>query len=189
MNYVDVLNQILDSDNTVVGGGSSAALAGAMACGLISMVCKLSTKKDFGISPEEQLKYAKELDELQKELLEGSVKDVDAYTTIVNAYKLPKETDEEKEIRKKAISDAGVVGATTPMNNGYLNKRVLEIAEILTGNTNPATESDFIVGKEFAKIGIKGCIMNIEANTPLIKDEGELNKFQNAVSELEDLIK
>lgn len=188
MNYVDVLNKILDSGNTTVGGGSSAALAGAMACGLISMVCKLSTKKDFGVSPEDQLKYAAELDEIQKELLEGSVKDVEAYTTIVNAYKLPKETEEEKEIRKKAISDAGVVGATTPMENGYRNKRVLEIANILKGNTNPATNSDFEVGMDLAKIGIKGCIMNIEANTPIIKDEEELKKFDHAIEELQSIL-
>ncbi len=184
MNYVDALDQILDSDNTTVGGGSSAALVGAMACGLIGMVCKLSVKKDFGIAPEEQLKYAEELDQIKEKLLEGTVKDIEAYTTIVNSYKLPKGTDEEKEIRKKAISDAGVVGATAPMENGYACKRVSEIAGILKGNTNPACDSDFEVGAGLAEIGVMGCIANIEANTPMIKDEEELAKFEKAVKEL-----
>lgn len=184
MNYVNVLDYILDSDNTTVGGGSSSALAGAMACGLIGMVCKLSLKKDFGLPAEEQLKYAEELEGIKKKLLDGAVKDVDAYTTIVNSYKLPKETEEEKEIRKKAISKAGVVGATAPMENGYACKRVSEIAKILKGNTNPACDSDFEVGAGLAKIGVKGCIMNIEANMPMIKDEVQIAKFEKAIEEL-----
>ena len=69
MDYKDVLELILDTDDVTVGGGSASALAGAKACGLIGMVCKLSTKKDFGIPAERQLELAKELEEIRQKLL------------------------------------------------------------------------------------------------------------------------
>ena len=184
MDYKDVLELILDTDDVTVGGGSASALAGAKACGLIGMVCKLSTKKDYGISPEKQLEYAKELEELRDKLLLGIVDDANAYGVIRDAYKLPKETEEEKEARKQAIANAGVVGATAPMENAKLCKRVYDIGIELDGKSNPNCYSDLVIGYELAKIGTNGCLMNIEANLPLVKDEAKIQEFNNALKEL-----
>ena len=184
MDYKSVLELILDTDDVTVGGGSASALSGALACGLIGMVCKLSTKKDFGISPESQLEYAKELEELREKLLAGIVDDAKAYGVIINAYKLPKGTEEEKVIRKKAIADAGVVGATAPMENAKLCRRVYDIGAELDGKTNPNCNSDIVIGLEMAKIGTNGCLMNIEANLPLVKDEEKREEFNRALKEL-----
>ena len=82
MDYKGVMDLILDTDDVTVGGGSASALSGALACGLIGMVCKLSTKKDYGIAPDKQLNYAKELEELREELLKGVVDDANAYGVI-----------------------------------------------------------------------------------------------------------
>lgn len=184
MDFKEVLDLILNTDDVTVGGGSASALAGAKACGLIGMVCKLSTKKDFGIDADKQLEYAKELEEIRDKLLNGVVEDANAYGVIRDAYKLPKETEEEKEARKKAIADAGVVGATSPMNNAKLCKRVYEIGNELNGNTNPNCQSDLEIGIELAKIGTNGCILNIEANLPLVKDEAKIEEFNNSIKEL-----
>ncbi|MDX9917112.1 MAG: cyclodeaminase/cyclohydrolase family protein [Gudongella sp.] len=184
MNYEDVLKLILDTDDVTVGGGSASALSGAVACGLIGMVCKLSTKKDYGISPERQLELAKELEDIREVLLKGVVTDANAYGVIRDAYKLPKETDEEKEIRKQAIANAGTVGATAPMENAKLCRRVYEIGIELDGKSNPNCHSDLAIGYELAKIGTNGCIMNIEANLPLVKDEAKIDEFNKAITEL-----
>lgn len=184
MDYKDVLDLILDTDDVTVGGGSASALSGALACGLIGMVCKLSTKKDFGISPERQLEYAKELEELRDKLLAGVVDDANAYGVIRDAYKLPKGTEEEKEVRKQAIANAGVVGATAPMENAKICRRVYDIGVELEGKTNPNCHSDLVIGYELAKIGTNGCLMNIEANLPLVKDETKVEEFTNAMKEL-----
>lgn len=184
MNYKDVMDLILDSDDVTVGGGSASALSGALACGLIGMVCKLSTKKDFGIDPEKQLEYAKELEELREGLIAGVVADANAYAIIREAYKLPKETDEEIEVRKQAIANAGIVGATSPMENAKLCRRVYDIGIKLEGNTNPNCLSDLVIGYELAKTGTNGCLMNIEANLSLIKDEAKLEEFNNIMKEL-----
>lgn len=184
MDYKDVLDLILDTDDVTVGGGSASALAGAKACGLIGMVCKLSTKKDFGIPAEKQLEYAKELEELRDKLQLGVVNDANAYGVIRDAYKLPKETEEDKEARKHAIANAGVVGATSPMENAKLCKRVYDIGIELEGKTNPNCHSDLVIGYELAKVGTNGCLMNIEANLPLVKDEAKVVEFNNAMKEL-----
>ena len=184
MDYKDVLALILDADDITVGGGSASALSGALACGLIGMVCKLSVKKDFGIAPEKQLEYAKELEELREKLLAGVVDDANAYGVIIDAYKLPKETEEEKEARKQAISNAGVLGATAPMENAKLCRRVYDIGIELEGKTNPNCLSDLVIGCELAKIGTNGCLMNIEANLPLVKDELKIEEFNNVMKEL-----
>ncbi|MGN9166259.1 cyclodeaminase/cyclohydrolase family protein [Tissierellaceae bacterium HCP3S3_D8] len=184
MDYKDVLDLILDTDDVTVGGGSASALSGALACGLIGMVCKLSTKKDFGIAPERQLEYAKELEELRDKLLAGVVDDANAYGVIRDAYKLPKETEEEKEVRKQAIANAGVVGATAPMENAKICRRIYDIGVELEGKTNPNCHSDLVIGYELAKIGTNGCLMNIEANLPLVKDESKVEEFNNTMKEL-----
>lgn len=184
MEYKDVLELILDADDVTVGGGSASAMSGAVACGLIGMVCGLSVKKDFGYSPEKQLEYKKELEDLRDKLLKGVVKDAEAFGVIRDAIKLPKSTEEEKSIRKKAMSDAGIVGATAPMENAKLCKRVYEIAKELEGKTNPNCDSDIIIGKRLAKVATNGCVMNIEANIPLVKDEEKIKEFQKNIQEL-----
>lgn len=184
MDYKGVLDLILDADDVTVGGGSASALSGALACGLIGMVCKLSTRKDFGIAPEKQLEYAKELEEIRNKLLKGVVDDANAYGVIRDAYKLPKETEEEKKTRKEAIAHAGVVGATTPMENAKLCKRVYDIGVQLEGKSNPNCHSDLVIGYELAKVGIEGCLMNIEANLPLVKDKAKNQEFNNVIKEL-----
>lgn len=183
-NYEEILKLILDSEDVKVGGGSASALSAAMACGLIGMTCRLSVKKDFGIKKEDQIKYADELDEIRDHLLEGVVTDANAFGVIRDAMELPKETDEERKIRSKAMSDAGIVGATAPRDNAKLARRVYDIALELEGNTNPNLDSDLQIGKELAKIGTNGCVLNIEANLGLIKDEEVLEGFKKDMEEL-----
>lgn len=184
MEYTDVLELILDTNDVTVGGGSASALSGAVACGLIGMVCKLSIKKDYGYPPEKQLEFAAELEKLRDELLKGVVKDANAFGVIRDAMKMPKTTDEEKSIRRKAMSEAGVIGATAPMENARLCKKVYEIVKKLEGKTNPNCESDIVIGKNLAKVATNGCVMNIEANLPLVKDEEKLAEFKKNIQEL-----
>ncbi|MEA4847587.1 MAG: cyclodeaminase/cyclohydrolase family protein, partial [Clostridiaceae bacterium] len=121
MNY-DILGEIIDSDNFTVGGGSSSAIAGAMAAGIVSMVSKLSMKKPEKLTIEEYDKISRQADELAKQLLQGAEDDKRAYCMIKEAYALPKNTAEEKQLRSKATSEAGKKAAGVPRVNGYRNK-------------------------------------------------------------------
>ncbi|HBH13508.1 MAG: Formiminotransferase-cyclodeaminase [Clostridiales bacterium 38_11] len=175
----DILAKIIDSDNTAVGGGASSALVGAMAAGMIAMVSKLSVKKDYGIPGEAHLAIATELDGLAKKLQDGSKKDEEAFITLMSAYRMPKSSDEEKSIRKKAIHQGSVSASNVPKENGFMCLRVYELGQAIMGNSNPNAESDLLIAIELAKIGIFGCTLNIRANFIGIRDEqvkGELEK-------------
>ncbi len=157
----EILDLIIDSNNFTVGGGSASALAGAMAAGMAGMVARLSLKKPMGLFVSEYEKLIKEADELAQKLQTGAKKDTEAYLLIKNAFALAKETDEEKKVRAKAISDAGIVAASVPMDNALMCKRVNEIASVLVGCSNPAAASDLACAVFLSESGVKGCILNV----------------------------
>lgn len=181
----EILGKIIDSDNTKVGGGASSALSGSMAAGMISMVSKLSIKKEYGFKGEEYSAMSEELDELAKKLLEGSENDEKAFIELMKAYRLPKESDEDKAVRKQAIQDGSILASRVPESNAVMCKKVLEIGNKLLGKSNPNAESDLLVSLKLAELGIYGCILNIKANMPTIKDEKILKEFEDSIKELE----
>ena len=172
MNYKEIFDLILDENDFTVGGGSSSAIVGAMACGLMAMVANLSKGKDYGYSDKEYDDIIKELNEAKANFLQGAVEDNKAYMLIVNAYKLPKASDEEKEIRKKAIQNAGIEAAKVPLSNKLLEK------------SNPACITDLQAGVDLSYIGINMGKSNVKANLPLIKDEKIVNEFEAQIKNL-----
>ncbi len=180
----DVLELIIDSNDFTVGGGSASALAGAMAAGLAGMVASLSLKKPVGLLVSEYEKLIEEADDLAQKLQDGAKKDTEAYLLIKNAYALKKETDEEKGIRVKAISDAGIAAASVPRDNAIMCQRVYEIASVLVGCSNPAAASDLACAVFLSESGVKGCILNVEANLSLIKDEATVQQMEEAINNL-----
>lgn len=181
MTYIDVIKNIIDSNDVTVGGGSASAISGAMGAGLICMVAKLSTSKSYGLTENEYIKIGVELDLLSKALLEGSVEDTKAYLLIKNAYSMRKSTEDEKIERTAAIREAGFSAATVPKNNAYNCKRVYDLGMKLIGKSNEAAYSDLIIGINLVKLGIEGCLMNIEANLPLIKSEELKQGFEKHI--------
>ena len=178
---IDILGKIIDSNDFTVGGGSASAIAGAMASGMISMVSKLSMQKPVKLTVEEYEKISLEADELDKQLLEGAENDTHAYCMIKDAYAMIKNTAEEKQVRTKAIREAGKIAAQVPRDNGYRCKRANELALLLIGQSNAAASSDLYSALYLSNAGVKGCILNIEANLSLIKDENILESLNNDI--------
>ncbi|MDF2678485.1 MAG: formiminotransferase-cyclodeaminase [Bacillota bacterium] len=178
---LEILGKVINSDDFTVGGGSASAIAGSMAAGIVSMVCKLSMNKPVKLTVEEYESISKEADELAKQLLIGADDDTKAYCMIKDAYAMPKNTDEEKKLRTASIREAGKAAASVPRDNGYKNKRVNELALLLVGQSNEAASSDLYSALYLSDAGVKGCILNIEANLSLIKDEKILDGFKNDI--------
>ena len=128
---------------------------------------------------------SEELDEFAKKLLEGSENDEKAFIELMKAYRLPKVTEEEKAARKQAIQDGSILASRVPESNAVMCKKVLEIGNRLLGKSNPNAESDLLVSLKLAELGIYGCILNIKANMPTIKDEKILKEFEDSIKELE----
>jgi formiminotetrahydrofolate cyclodeaminase len=181
----DILAKIIDSDNTTVGGGASSAMAGAMAAGMIAMVSKLSVKKDYGLSVEEHMAIAEELDKLAIELVEGGKRDEEAFISLMSAYRIPKNNDEEKSIRTDAIHHGSVLASNVPKENGLMCLKVYELGLAILGKSNPSAESDLLIAMELAKVGVYGCALNIRANFSGIGDGKIIKELEEIVEMLE----
>jgi formiminotetrahydrofolate cyclodeaminase len=184
MSNFEVFNKIIDSKDVTTGGGSASALAGAMAAGLAGMVARLSTNKEWGFLADEYEVMAEEADGTSQELLLGAEKDAQAYMLIKKAYSLPKETKEQKAIRREEIQNAGIKAATVPLQNAILCKKVYELTLLLKGKSNSNASSDLAEAELLSHAGLIGCILNIEANLPLIKDENVKKDFERQALEL-----
>ena len=188
MTYHDILDLILNTKNTTVGGGSAAALSGAMGAGLIGMVALLSVGKNCGKTDEEYLGLEQCCKTLQNSLLTGAVADTEAYRQIMAAYKLPKATEEEKAARRTAIEAAGIAAASIPRDNGFACRQVYEWGLSIQDECNQNAASDISCGIALAKLGIQGCIANIEANLPLIKNKEAAAGFERDIAALRERI-
>lgn len=165
-------NATLGSDAPAPGGGSVAALSGSLGAELVSMCCNLSKgKKDL----EEHLPLIEEtlatLGDLGRKLLDRVDADTDAFTEVMDAFKMPKDTDEQVAARKQAIQEGYKSAVDSPMTTARQCVEVLRVASALPGKFNANAMSDFGVGALMAHAGLEGAVMNVRINLPVITDQ------------------
>ncbi|MCL2163909.1 MAG: cyclodeaminase/cyclohydrolase family protein [Oscillospiraceae bacterium] len=171
MSYIETMGKILDYNDLEVAGGASAALSGAMAASIAAMASRLSMKKDFGLSVDELDEIITEAEELSHALQDGADKDVIAFHSVIEAFALPKATEEDIEARKAALQKGYVLAAMAPRDNARYSVRVKSLLDRMYGKTNPACHSDVAVARALCEVAIAGCMLNIKANIDYIKDE------------------
>ncbi len=172
--YLDVLK----SDAPAPGGGSVSALAGAEGIGLFMMVADLTIGKEKYAAFEETCKKAKEAGAgLYKALHDGIDKDTDAYNLVAAAFKMPKDTDEAKAARSKAIADATLTATQIPFDNMTYCYEGLKVAHTLVGASNPNAASDLGVAALNLLAGVRGTWLNVKINLPGVKDEAKKAEF------------
>lgn len=174
----DFLNKVAGNE-PVPGGGSVAALNGAVAASLATMVAQLTIgKKGYEMS-EELMRHAAELtSQLQQVFITYVDKDSEAYKRVFACFKMPKSTDEEKAVRSAAIQDATRHAALVPME---VARRALELMSLIAdiarlGNRNAIT--DACVAMMSARSAVLGALMNVRINLGSLKDKvlaGELS--------------
>lgn len=170
-NQVDDFIEELASDSPAPGGGSVAALSGAMGAGLVSMVARLTIgKKGYedvqGVI--EQTLAASE--KIRAELTLLVDKDTQAFNQVMAAFKMPKETQAEKSLRSDAIQAAFQNAILTPLRVAELCLGVLELALSIAGKANQNAASDLGVAAQMGYAGAQGAVMNVKINLPSIKD-------------------
>lgn len=164
--------KVLSSDAPAPGGGSVSAFAGAQGAGLLLMVCELTLGKEKYIDFWPVIEEAKPvLEEAKKALTEGIDRDTEAFNLVMDAFAMPKNTDEEKAARQDAIQKGTVASTETPIENMEHALKALEAAEAIAGKINPNCMSDFGVGALNLKLCIEGAFMNVKINLPGIKDK------------------
>lgn len=168
---VDAFLRVIDPEDDQTGGGTAAAVAGAMAAGLAGMVARLSIGRD-GLEPEA---YYREIDAearvLAGALMKGGHDDSLAFGAVMRAFTLPKCTEDEKAARSRAIQEAMVGAARVPLANAERCAAVLRLVGRLEGRSNTNAASDLDVGRGLALAALRGCLANVEINVGSIRDE------------------
>ena len=171
MNVTEFSN-VLASDAPAPGGGSTAALAGALGAALTAMVCELTVnKKQFAEVREDVLAVQAQASELQKRFLDVMDRDTDAFLVVSNAFAMPKATDEEKAARSAAIQK-GLEGCTaTPFEMMELAAQTIELTESLLGRFNTASASDLGVAALSLRTAVQGAWLNVLINIGSLKNK------------------
>ena len=163
---------VLASDAPAPGGGSTAALAGALGAALTAMVCELTVgKKQFAEVREDLLAVQAKASRLQERFLDVMDRDTDAFLVVSNAFAMPKATDEEKAARSAAIQK-GLEGCTaTPFEMMVLAAETIELTESLLGRFNTASASDLGVGALSLRTAVQGAWLNVLINIGSLKNK------------------
>lgn len=170
---------VLKSDAPAPGGGSASALSGAQGCALLMMVADLTLGKEKYRDFEEICLQAKKKGQSLYEELRASVdRDTEAFNLISAAFKLPKNTDEEKAVRRAAIADGTLTATEVPFNTMKLGFEALKLVESLVGKSNPNCSSDLGVGALHLKACIEGSWLNVKINLPGVKNEEKTAHFE-----------
>lgn len=169
---VTEFTRVLASDAPAPGGGSTAALAGALGAALTAMVCRLTEgKKAFAEHRESILEVMAKAEALQASFLDVMDRDTDAFMVVSNAFAMPKTTDEEKAARSAAIQK-GLEGCTaTPFEMMQLATETIELTESLLGRFNTASASDLGVGALTLRTAVQGAWLNVLINIGSLKDK------------------
>jgi formiminotetrahydrofolate cyclodeaminase len=175
----------LASPNPTPGGGSASALAGAMAAAMVEMACNLTVGREKFRDVEDELKVVlARAGELREQLLEAVDEDTAAYDDVSQAYKMPKDTDEEKAARTAAIQKALQAATDVPLKVAKAAMETLQLAQIAMKKSNPSVASDARVARVLADAAREGAVANVEINLGSLKDGAFIERVE---SELEGL--
>ena len=173
--YLDLLK----SDAPAPGGGSASALSGAQGMALIMMVANLTkgreAYKDHWSLCEKALEDG---EQIMEQLIACIEKDTAAYTQVMNAYQLPKETEDQKEVRKMAIREATLGATQVPFDAMVLTLEGLKVADSLVGKSNPNCSSDLGVAALNLLACGQGVWLNILTNLSGIKNPEKEKEFE-----------
>lgn len=160
------------SDSPAPGGGSVSALAAAQAAALLGMVANLTVKsKKYESVHEEMKKYVEELKEYELDFVEDIDRDSNSFNGVMAAFKLPKDTEEEKQKRSAVIQEEYKKAANVPLEVGLKTLKLLDYAKPLIERGNSNAITDVGVGLLNLRLAATGAFYNVKINLGSIKDE------------------
>ena len=188
---LDVLKflDVVDSNSPAPGGGSVSALASSLGASLARMVAHLSFgKKNYeALADDVKAKFVANFDELLKiknELNDLIDRDSEAYNTVMAAYKLPKETDEEKVARSVEIQKSLKYAIQTPYDIVVLSGKAISLLGEILANGNQNAITDIGVGTMLLMVGLEGGILNVKVNLTSIEDAAYVEKITKEIYEI-----
>lgn len=184
----DSIDEFLDrlaSGDPTPGGGSAAAIMGAMGAALVSMVCNVSFGKKGCESAEPELRnMLVRSEELRRRLAAMVAEDIAAFDSLMAAYKLAKSSDEEKSRRAETIQACLGRATEVPLECARACAQVVEMARRAADLGYQHVISDVGVGVAAADAALRSAALNVFINAPSLKDRGFAERALQEVERL-----
>lgn len=169
------------------GGGSIAALSGALGASLSSMVSNLTAYNRGSEDVDDILNEAADkAQQIKFELVKAVDDDTNAFNAYMEAMRLPKKTEEQKQKRQEAMQEGLKQAVQIPLNTARQSLAAIKVANTVGQYGNPASITDVGVGAQSAYTGVIGGIYNVLINLPGIKDEEFKNEMKSTCNSLKE---
>lgn len=179
--------EVVASNSPVPGGGSIAALCGALSAALAEMVANLTTGKKKYIEVESEMNEIKnKAMALRSKLLDDIERDSYAYNKVMEAYKMPKDTDEQMQLRSKAIEESAKIAAEVPLDVAQTSFKILPLAEAVVARGNSNAVTDGLVAAMLARTAVLSALLNVRINLDTISDEDFVLEYKKRADVLQE---
>lgn len=169
----------------VPGGGSIAAQSGATAAALVEMVANLTIgRKNFEAVDEEMKEIAHKASQLRPELVKAIDQDAEAFKGVMEAYKLRKNTDEEKTVRKEQIQVSMKLAATVPLTVARMSQEIICLSREVVKKGNKNAVTDGLVSALMARTAALSAIYNVKINLESITDIDYVANISKEINEI-----
>jgi formiminotetrahydrofolate cyclodeaminase len=174
--YIDqTLQHYLDdlaSSQPAPGGGSAAALSGAMGAGLASMVCRLTLGKEAYAGVQQEIEgLLRQTEKLRLKFQQLMQEDIEAYGRLSASYKLPRETGEERATRSTTIQERLVEAALVPLEVTECATELIKCCQRIAEIGNATVLSDVVMGAILASSAGEGAALMVRINLRAMKNE------------------
>lgn len=177
----------LASGEPVPGGGGASAAVGAFAAALGSMVSNLTIgKKKYADVEAEVTTLKEQLQTLQEELIHLVDKDAEAFLPLAEAYRLPKNTEEEQAYKAQVMEEALYGASALPIQMMETILEVLRVLEKLSGKGSRLAISDVGAGALFAQAALESASLNVYINAGMMKNQERASQL---IRRADDLIR
>ncbi len=157
------------------GGGSAAAVAAAVAAGLVGMVAELTLGRgEYAAFEAAAREIQGAASSLRSQLLELAQEDSEAYEALVRARRLPRDSDEDRSLRRAALENATREATRVPLRTAQSAAQLLSLAGQVApiGNRNAITDAG--VAADLAAAALRGALLNVRVNLPGLPEQDEL---------------
>jgi glutamate formiminotransferase / formiminotetrahydrofolate cyclodeaminase len=177
--------EMVAADTPVPGGGSVAAHSGMLAASLGRMVCNLTLGKKRYAEVEGRINEIKaQLEDRGLRLRELIIEDAESFAAVMQAMKLPKESEAEKAARAQQINEATRGAIFVPMKTAGVSLEVLQLLAELAAIGNQNALSDAAVGGQLANTAVKGAFYNVLINLSSLTDHEEAAEFRQQIDKI-----
>lgn len=179
----EYINEV-DSPSPAPGGGSVMGAVASLSSALAGMVGHLTInkKKFLTLSEKEQNMFSNSIEQIKKikiSLIEIIDKDAEGFNLFMEAMKMPKDTEEQINKRKDAMSNAAIKAIEPPFNTLKYCYELIALFDIVLKYGNQGVITDIASAYILAFAAAKGSILNINVNIPMINDENILKEIKN----------